>query len=226
MSFVGAGVHACWGVARRVTGRDPCPYRYTHIPGIPDLDSRILQLMGLCSGEYVSFGDLRALVATSSLSAVPSHIGGRGCPSPVVVDALTQLLAPFPDRRLACYGIQQGFRIGVSGMSRLRSLSRNHPSCLAHTVVVSAYISGERAAGRILGLLPSSPSIHVSPIGLVPMGHTGDAWRMIVDLSYPRGRSVNDFISPDICSPAYPSLVRRCGECDSGSWTGHGVGKD
>ena len=178
-------------------------------PGVPDLDSRILQLMGLCSGEYISFNDLGALASTSSLAAVPSRIGGRGCSSPVAVDVLALFLASFPDQRLASYildGFRQGFRIGISGMCSLRSQSRNHPSCLAHTAVVSAYISGERAAGRVLGPLPSSPSVHVSPIGLVPKGHGGDAWRMIVDLSYPRGRSVNDFIPTSICSPTYPSL--------------------
>ena len=173
------------------------------------MDLRVLRLMGLCSGVYVAFNDLRALASASSSSAVSSHIRGRGCPSPVVVQMLAQLLAPFPDQRLASYvldGVQHGFRIGISGMSCLRSLSRNHPSCLSHPAVVSAYISGERAAGRVLGPLPSSPSVHVSPIGLVPKGHGGDAWRMIVDLSYPRGRSVNDFISPGNCSLTYPSV--------------------
>ena len=43
-------------------------------------------------------------------------------------------------------------------------------------------------------------------MGLVPKGHDGLAWRMIVDLSSPRGRSVNDNISPDLCSLSYPSV--------------------
>ena len=58
----------------------------------------------------------------------------------------------------------------------------------------------------MLGPLPQSDNIHVSPIGLVPKGHKGDAWRMIVDLLYPGGRSVNDNISSGFCSLQYPSV--------------------
>ena len=58
----------------------------------------------------------------------------------------------------------------------------------------------------MIGPLPMLPGAHISPVGLVPKGHLGDAWRMIVDLSHPRGRSVNDLISPDACSLSYPSV--------------------
>ena len=46
-------------------------------------------------------------------------------------------------------------------------------------------------------------SLHVNPIGLVPKSHDRDAWRMTVDLSYPRGQSVNDFIPSSLCSLSY-----------------------
>ena len=58
-------------------------------------------------------------------------------------------------------------------------------------------------------VIPRQPALHdthVSPIGLVPKGHSGTAWRMIVDLSHPRGRSLNDLISPDVCTLSYPSI--------------------
>ena len=58
--------------------------------------------------------------------------------------------------------------------------------------------------GLILGPLPSDTAgIHVSPLGLVPKGHSGDAWRTIVDLSHPRGC---DLIPSDACSLSYPSV--------------------
>ena len=56
------------------------------------------------------------------------------------------------------------------------------------------------------GPWPASDSLHVSPIGLVPKGHDGVTWRMIVDLSYPRGQSVNDCIPSNLCSLSYPSV--------------------
>ena len=54
--------------------------------------------------------------------------------------------------------------------------------------------------------LAECPGLHLSPVGLVPKGHSGDTWRMIVDLSYPQGNSVNDLISFDLCSFLYPSV--------------------
>ena len=81
-----------------------------------------------------------------------------------------------------------------------RPLYRNHPSCSVNPDVVSAYVSAETAAGWLMGPILSSPSIHVSPISLVPKGHQGDPWRTIVDLSHPSRQSVNDFIDLNLCS--------------------------
>ncbi len=70
---------------------------------------------------------------------------------------------------------------------------------------VAQYISEEGAAGRIVGPLGLA-GIHCSPIGLVPKGGGTGKWRMIVDLSYPAGRSVNDGIVSDLCSLWYTSV--------------------
>ena len=51
----------------------------------------------------------------------------------------------------------------------------------------------------------SFPSIHCSPIGLVPKGATGK-WRLIVDLSSPHDRSVNDGIDPALCLLEYVTV--------------------
>ena len=48
--------------------------------------------------------------------------------------------------------------------------------------------------------------VHTSPIGLVPKGHTGTRWRLIVDLSSPPSASVNDGIPKDLCSIKYASI--------------------
>ena len=34
--------------------------------------------------------------------------------------------------------------------------------------------------------------IHISRLGVIPKNHKPDKWRLIVDLSYPTGHSVND----------------------------------
>ena len=42
--------------------------------------------------------------------------------------------------------------------------------------------------------------------GVILKGHNNGKWRLISDLSYPPGRSVNDGIDPDLCSLSYISV--------------------
>ena len=60
----------------------------------------------------------------------------------------------------------------------------------------------------MVGPLPTAMTdvVHCSPTGLVPKGRESGQWRMIVDLSYPSGRSVNDGIAPPLCSLKYASV--------------------
>ena len=46
--------------------------------------------------------------------------------------------------------------------------------------------------------------------GLVPKGHEPDKWRLIVDLSFPGGSSVNDGIGPELCGLRYTSVDAAC----------------
>ena len=73
--------------------------------------------------------------------------------------------------------------------------------------MVDAHIQRERQAGRLLGPLPHSllPLCQVSPIGLVPKSQPGQ-WRLIVDLSFPEGHSINDGIAQDVSSIQYARL--------------------
>jgi len=45
-------------------------------------------------------------------------------------------------------------------------------------------------------------------MGVVPKGHTPGRWRLITDLSFPEGASVNDGIDPYLCSLQYTSVDR------------------
>ena len=62
--------------------------------------------------------------------------------------------------------------------------------------------------GRVLGPLQvgSIPGVQVSPFGVILKGHTPGKWRLIVDPSSPKGSSVNDGISLDLCSLSYISI--------------------
>lgn len=49
----------------------------------------------------------------------------------------------------------------------------------------------------------------MSRFGVIPKSHQPGKWRLIVDLSYPEGKSVNDGIDPNLMSLNYASKGRR-----------------
>ena len=132
--------------------------------------------------------------------------------TPVQLDLLHPYLIAHPDQAYANYiaeGLKNGFRIGFSYQSALlTSRTANHPSCRARPTVVSERIAAELSAGRLLGPLPAAlrPVVHISPMGLVPKPHQPGKFRLIVDLSTPRGKSVNDGTPGDLCSLRYASV--------------------
>ena len=68
--------------------------------------------------------------------------------------------------------------------------------------------SKEVTAGNIFG--PCSPSgqpdVHINRFGVIPKKYQPGKWRLITDLSYPEGTSVNDAIDPALCSLTYTSV--------------------
>ena len=52
------------------------------------------------------------------------------------------------------------------------------------------------------------PALHVNRFGVIPKGHSTGKWRLITDLSYPPGESVNDGIAPELCLLSYTSVER------------------
>ena len=159
-------------------------------------------------GRYRFIGDLRQLAGEAGTDQ--HSLWARG-PSPLKTASWLEVLAGHPDQEYAAYirsGIQWGFRVGfVRGSIRLKSCSSNHPSAVAGGEVVKTYLNVECDAGRLVG--PLAPTdlqgVHISPIGLVPKSEPNQ-WRMIVDLSHPRGRSVNDGISSEVASVSYASV--------------------
>jgi hypothetical protein len=93
-------------------------------------------------------------------------------------------------------------------------------SARLHPEVIDGYISKETEEGRMLGPFHPGqlPDLHVNRMGVVPKGHTPGRWRLITDLSYPEGASVNDGIPPELCSLKYTSvevvaaMAQRLGE--------------
>ena len=53
---------------------------------------------------------------------------------------------------------------------------------------------------------PGVCDIHISRFGVIPKNHQPGEWRLVVDLSYPAGASINDGIESALCSLRYPSV--------------------
>ena len=107
-------------------------------------------------------------------------------------------------------GIRVGFHIGADRRAlSLRPGPGNFPSVRQHHQVVEAHIDVEVAAHRLIGPVPDSLAslCHCSPIGLIPKPHQPGRWRLIVDLSAPRGSSVNDAIASSLAQMHYSSVL-------------------
>jgi len=115
---------------------------------------------------------------------------------PMQYGAWSQRLRGHPDvafREYLLRGIQQGFRIGFRyGEWACTCASANMQSAVVQPRVIDDYLEKEVRLGRVMGPLvgDSFQKVQVNRFGLVPKNHQPGKWRLIVDLSYPRGARV------------------------------------
>ena len=131
--------------------------------------------------------------------------------SPLNVKAWQKRLTRHPDRDFAEYiinGIQKGFRLGVNPEAVYTSVSRNMQSAIIHQDVVDQYLKQEVEQKNILGPFPkeTAPDVHINRFGVIPKKHQVGKWRLITDLSYPEGSSINDGIDVNACSLSYVTV--------------------
>ncbi|MCP3933052.1 MAG: hypothetical protein GY705_28610 [Bacteroidetes bacterium] len=82
----------------------------------------------------------------------------------------------------------------------------NHRSALEAHVLVTQKLSKEIMLNRVVGPFEiRPPNLHISPLAAVPKRES-DSVRLIHDLSYPHGASVNDFIDRQFCTVVYELL--------------------
>ena len=91
---------------------------------------------------------------------------------------------------------------------RLKSATTNMFSSFEHPDIVQGYVSEQLKLGRMLGQLDPicHSTVHINRFGVIPKDHATGKWRLVTDLSYPPGESVNDGIDPELCSLRYTSV--------------------
>ena len=132
----------------------------------------------------------------------------NGIKSPVNIANLRKLLSDHPDRDLVAYvnnGFYNGFDLFYCG--RVTStLPNNLRSSMTFVESILAAISKELTRGHTSGPFdsPPFPVTHCSPLGAVEKSDS--SVRLILDLSQPRGASVNENIADEYCSVKYASF--------------------
>ncbi len=92
--------------------------------------------------------------------------------------------------------------------TRLNLAKKNTMSADKNPQVIDDYLSKEFQAVNILELFPLSSALkaHNNRFGVISKKYQPGKWRLITDLSFPDGGSVNDGINPDHCSMAYTTV--------------------
>ena len=128
-------------------------------------------------------------------TGVPNYAGARiPIKSDLNLDAWEHHLKGYPDKRLLQY-LKYVFPLSLRNSDELCNTQIvNHYSALQYPDQVLQYINKEMALGVILGPInhPSSDHFHCSPLLTRPKDVTDR--RIILNLSYPHGKSINDFV--------------------------------
>ena len=132
-------------------------------------------------------------------------------PSPLKWEDWYKYLSLHPDGKFSSYitqGIKEGFRIGFNYQAhKCTSTTTNLLSARQHPQVLRDYLLHECSKGRVIGPLDNSllPFLQINRFGVIPKKNS-DQWRLILDLSAPEEKSVNDGIDNDLCSLSYVTI--------------------
>lgn len=146
------------------------------------------------------------------LHPVPRHERWAAVTTPLDWRIWGQRLQDHPDVRFINYivtGLREGFHVGFRyGSITCRAASTNMQSATSNPQVVDQYLEKEVRLGRVAGPLTAEESqgIQVNRFGVIEKPHQPGKFRLIVDLSFPEGHSVNDGIEPELCSMQYTSV--------------------
>ena len=164
-------------------------------------------------GRYKFMGHLRALDSCRhEMTQQEINPLGEAIVTPLILPEWQVALKDHPDKEFAMYitaGIKQGFRLGYQRRegSHLQQASGNMST--PEPELVTNYLDHETSLGRMIRVKEGSKptgKIHISPMGMIPKKNRPGKWRLIVDLSLPKGANVNHGISGAWSSLAYTTV--------------------
>ena len=129
-------------------------------------------------------------------SGVPNYIGCRiPVPSKLNIPYLENVLPNYSDRQIIEF-LKFGWPINYTSHDLPHSKVLNHKGAVEFEDLIDKYVANEIKSGATLGPFTNNPllgELVTSPLNSVPKKDDTDR-RVILDLSYPRGHSVNDGI--------------------------------
>ena len=127
-------------------------------------------------------------------TGVPNYMAARvQIPSQLNCDAWDASLADYEDREI-CLFLRYGWPVTYTAPQPPVSTAKNHASALRHPKDISTFIHKECGMEAMLGPFcdpPFSPWTKISPL-MTRDKPSGGGKRVIIDLSFPPGASVND----------------------------------
>ena len=137
-------------------------------------------------------------------------------------EALGEDITPHEERTLSL--LQFGMPIDCNPEFGIKTKQKNHHSAVSYSEQIDDYLSKNISNQAILGPfdVPPIPDLCFSPLMSVPKEET--KCRVIVDFSFPPGRSINDGIprsaylefAADFCLPSVQTMVSRINDLGRG----------
>lgn len=152
-------------------------------------------ITSIAAEKFPDFADLYTKIVDKAL---PNFLGARiPVQSDLKVQKWRQYLENYHDRSI-CDFLQFGWPVGYKLHRPPQSIDKNHPSAETHMSHVRKFVRTEMDHGALLGPFdscPFHPWTRISPVMTRSKKDSTDR-RIIVDLSFPIGASVNDGIDP------------------------------
>ena len=138
------------------------------------------------------------IAETIRATGKPNYMAARiPVKSGLNLEAWEDCLRDYPDKRLFQY-LKFGFPLSLKDPEELSNTQVvNHYSALQYLDQVIQYLNKERDWGAILGPLDHPPTDHFHCSPLLSRPKDGSDRRIILNLSYPQGKSVNDHVDRD-----------------------------